>query len=130
MSTRFRLVVAAAALMSAATLPALASVLSADEIKSLVAGKKIYLSTPYGLEFPLSYRANGQVTGDASRFSMASMFAPKETGRWWTSGQKLCQKWPSWYKGKTICFTIQQTGPKNIAWTRDDGMKGTARIAE
>ena len=92
-------------------------------------GKKVYLSTPYGLEFPLFYQANGQVTGDASRFSLASMMAPKETGKWWTKGQKLCQKWPSWYDGRTICFTIQQTGPKKIAWTRDDGMKGTARIA-
>ena len=105
-----------------------AAPLSGAKVKALISGKKVFLSTPYGLEFPLNYRSNGKVTGDASGFSLAAMMAPKETGSWWISGEKLCQKWPTWYKGKTICFTIEQIGKASIAWTRDDGLKGTARI--
>lgn len=119
-----------AGVLSLAALPAVAAPLSASEIKALVGGKRVYLATPYGAEFPLVYKRNGSVTGDASGFSLASFLAPKETGKWWTQGQKLCQKWPTWYKGKTICFTIQQTGANTITWVRDDGMKGTARIAD
>jgi len=119
-----------AALAAAGATPSMASNLSGDAVKSLVGGKRVYLSTPYGLEFPLHYKRNGQVTGDASGFSLASMMAPKETGSWWIKGQKLCQKWPTWYKGKTICFTIEQTGAKSINWVRDDGLSGTARIAD
>lgn len=104
--------------------------LSGDAIKKLVGGKHVYLSTPYGLEFPLHYRPNGKVSGDASGFSMASMLAPKENGSWWVTKTKLCQKWPTWYDGRTICFTIRKTGAGSIAWTRDDGLKGTARIAD
>ena len=127
-----RSILTATALLAfaATAIPAHSAPLDGDGIKSLIGGKKVYLSTPYGLEFPLQYMANGQVRGDASGFSLASMMAPKETGSWWVKGEKLCQKWPSWYKGKTICFTIQQTGKAKIAWTRDDGMSGTARITD
>lgn len=74
------------------------------------------------------YGADGQVTGDASGFKLAGMFAPKETGKWWVEGEKLCQKWQSWYDGKTLCFTVRRTGKAFISWTRDDGLSGTARI--
>ena len=110
------------------TLPALADALSGASIKTLVGGKRVLLSTPYGAELPLQYKTNGTVNGDVSNFSMAAMFAPKESGKWWIDGDKLCQKWPTWYKGKTICFTIDQTGASTIKWTRDDGQSGTARI--
>lgn len=123
-------VAALVAVAASTTVSAFATPLDGDAIKSLVGGKRVYLSTPYGLEFPLQYMTNGEVRGDASGFSLASMMAPKETGSWWVKGQKLCQKWPSWYKGKTICFTIEQTGKAKIAWTRDDGMSGTARIED
>lgn len=108
---------------------AIAQPLAGPDITKLISGRQVFLSTPYGLEFPLFYKANGKVSGDASGFSMASMLAPKETGSWWVKGTSLCQKWPTWYKGKTICFTIDQTGPTSLKWIRDDGTKGTARIA-
>jgi hypothetical protein len=105
-----------------------AEALSGDAIRQAISGKKVYLSTPYGLEFPLHYRTSGRVDGDASGFSVAAMLAPKESGTWWVDGANMCQKWPSWYKGKTFCFTLEMTGPNKLAWTRNDGMKGTARI--
>ena len=102
--------------------------LSGDAIRAMVSGKNVYLSTPYGLEFPLRYNTDGTVSGDASGFSMAKMLAPKETGSWWVRGPKLCQKWKSWHDGKTLCFTIIKTGKSTISWKRDDGLAGTARI--
>lgn len=120
--------IAVTAILVAILAPATAQPLSGDAIKALVSGKRVYLSTPYGLEFPLRYRADGQVNGDASGFKLAGMLAPKETGKWWVEGEKLCQKWPSWYDGKTLCFTVRQTGKGSISWTRDDGLSGTARI--
>ena len=120
--------IAVAALLIAGLAPGMAQQLSGEEIKALISGKRVYLSTPYGLEFPLRYRANGEVNGDASGFKLAGMFAPKETGKWWVEGEKLCQKWPSWYDGKTLCFSVRQTGRASISWTRDDGLSGTARI--
>ena len=117
------LIVMAGGLASVAAEP-----ISGDAIRKLVSGKNVYLSTPYGLEFPLRYNTDGTVSGDASGFSMAKMLAPKEKGTWWVKGPKLCQKWKSWYDGKTLCFTINKTGKSTISWKRDDGLAGTARI--
>ncbi|MEP7455119.1 hypothetical protein [Phyllobacterium sp. SB3] len=108
--------------------PAIADDLSGPEIKKLVSGERIFLSTPFGTELPLNYKSNGQVSGDVSGISAASMFAPKEVGKWWVEGKKLCQQWPTWYKGRQFCFTIAKTGDNTISWLRDDGAAGTARI--
>ena len=102
--------------------------LSGDAVKKLVGGKRVYLSTPYGVELPLQYRTNGSVRGDVSGISIASMFTPRETGKWWIAGNQLCQQWPTWYDGRKFCFTIEPRGENAISWQRDDGMTGTARI--
>jgi hypothetical protein len=130
MKTLSKALVAIAALSMAQISYASAGPMSGEEIKSLIGGKKVYLSTPLRIELPLYYRADGSVTGNISGFSMASMFAPKETGRWWVEGAKMCQQFPTWYKGKRFCFTIEQQGVNKIAWTRDDGYAGKARIAD
>ena len=103
--------------------------LSANGIREAVIGKRVDLRTPYGLSLPLRYESNGTVVGDISGFSMARMFAPRETGKWWIDGNRLCQQWPSWYDGQTFCFTITRTGDSTISWLRDDGYQGTARIS-
>lgn len=123
-----RIVASTALVVAALGMPAAAQNVAGDALSALVAGKKVFLSTPYGLEFPLRYAPDGTVVGDASRFTLARMFSPRETGRWWVDGERLCQKWPSWYDGRTFCFTITSTGPGRIAWVRDDGLQGTARI--
>ncbi|HEY5819312.1 MAG TPA: hypothetical protein VIU14_13125 [Mesorhizobium sp.] len=102
--------------------------LSGDGINTLISGKRVFLKTPYGLEFPLRYNSDGTVSGDASGFTMAKMLAPKETGKWWIKGPKLCQQWKTWYNGKALCFTIDHTGSSTLDWKRDDGLAGTARI--
>jgi hypothetical protein len=102
--------------------------LSGAEIERLIAGKRVYLATPYGLEFPLVYRNDGSVVGDASGFRLATLITPRETGHWWIENDRLCQQWPTWYDGRTFCFVIARTGSDSLAWTRDDGLQGTARI--
>jgi hypothetical protein len=120
------LLLAAAMVVSS---PASADWLNDDsQILSLVSDKRVYLSTPFGGEFPLLYRSSGRVSGDGSSFGLGKYMAPKETGKWWVSGGQLCQKFPTWYKGKTSCFKLRPTGDAKLRWRRDDGYSGRARI--
>lgn len=112
----------------AATMTAQAEPLRGPDVRELVAGKRIFLSTGYGVDLPLHYKANGTVSGDLSGFSLSRMLAPRETGKWWIDGSRLCQKWPSWLDGKTSCFTLSRARDGAITWVRQDGLKGTARI--
>lgn len=123
----------AIALLSALCLTAgvaAAEQLDGQKIKKLIAGETVLLNTPFGIALPLRYRADGVVVGDVSGISAARMFTPKEEGRWWIEGDSLCQKWPSWYKGRQFCFKITSLGERRISWVRDDGASGTARIAD
>lgn len=117
-----------------AILPLAVSVSHASEplggpgLVELLSGKRIYLATPLGGEFPLHYRQDGSVTGDGTKLGLGRFFAPSETGRWWVDGSRLCQKWPTWYDGKTFCFEVRPAGTGRILWTRDDGTTGRARV--
>lgn len=111
--------------------PAFASeTLSGDELKQTVSGKQVFLATPLGGEFPLNYRSNGVVDGSGKAVGLGKFMQPTDSGTWWVDGSKLCQKWKNWYDGKQFCFTITSKGPKSIAWKRDDGLSGTARIED
>ena len=106
-----------------------AETLSGAQLKEFVNGKRVYLRTPFGGEFPLFYKTNGQVTGDGTALGLGRYFAPRETGRWFVEGSRLCQQFPTWYKGEVSCFRIFETGETSLRWTRDDGYSGRARIA-
>jgi hypothetical protein len=112
----------------AAVSQSFAQQMNGQEIDDLVRGRKVFLSTPFGVRLPLTYRADGTVRGDISGISAARLFAPKETGKWWIQRNQLCQKWPSWYDGRQFCFKIERRGKHEISWIRDDGATGTARI--
>lgn len=101
--------------------------LSGKEIDRMISGKKVVLQTSFGA-FPLRYKASKEVTGDGTGLGLARFFAPKETGRWWVVSDRLCQKFPTWYRGKTLCFTLQNAGANKLRWQRDDGYSGTAMI--
>ena len=78
--------------------------------------------------FPLRYASSRRVTGDGTALGLARFFAPKETGKWWVKSDRLCQKFPTWYRGKTFCFSLEKAGAKKLRWRRDDGYSGTALI--
>ncbi len=122
--------VAFAAVVAApmAALPVHAEPLVGGAIEATVKGKRVYLATPFGGEFPLYYKANGQVTGDGTALGLGKYFAPTETGRWFVRDNQLCQQFPTWYRGKVSCFALQKTGETTLRWKRDDGYSGRARI--
>jgi len=121
---------ATAAIALAASIPASASAeqLSGQALKDTINGKRVYLATPFGGEFPLYYKTNGQVTGDGTALGLGQYFAPRETGRWFVDGSQLCQQFPTWYRGRVSCFTLRMTGETTLRWRRDDGYSGRARI--
>jgi hypothetical protein len=107
-----------------------AEVLSGEALRQLVNGRTVYLSAPLGGEFPLSYRTDGTVTGDGNAVGLGRFYAARETGRWYMTGNNLCQQFPTWYSGQRLCFTVSKLGANKIRWTRDNGDTGVARVAD
>lgn len=102
--------------------------LSGSTLKSFISGKRIYLQVPLGGELPLTYRTDGRVDGTGEAAGLGRYMTPKDSGRWWVTGNKLCQKWQEWYDGKTFCFTVTKIKDSRIRWVRDDGRSGVARV--
>ncbi|MGG7518384.1 hypothetical protein ACQ3G6_10910 [Allorhizobium undicola] len=103
---------------------------SARDIQSDIIGRRVFLATPMGGEFPLNYRKGGVVDGDGEALGLGRFVKPDDTGKWWISGDRLCQRFTTWYKGAPMCFELYRTGDKNLRWIRDNGQKGTARIGQ
>lgn len=118
----------ALALAASATQAQARASLSEQEIRQTISGKRIYLKTPLGGEFPLYYRTNGRVDGSGEAVGLGRFMQPKDEGRWWVRGDRLCQKWESWYDGKQFCFTLSRGDGNTLFWQRDDGLSGRARI--
>ncbi|MFN8828416.1 MAG: hypothetical protein ACK50Q_00920 [Labrys sp. (in: a-proteobacteria)] len=123
-----RTTLAFAAAMMAATTIAHADVMTGKEIKSAVTGKRIYLATPLGGEFPLFYAPGGRVDGTGEALGIGKWVRPTDKGRWWVEGNALCQQWETWYDGKRTCFQLKRLAGDQLHWVRDDGYSGTARI--
>jgi hypothetical protein len=104
--------------------------LEGSDLRRAVSGKRIYLSTPFGGEFPLFYRADGRVDGSGEAVGLGRFLKPNDSGRWWVDGARLCQQWQTWYDGRVFCFRVSDKGPGRIGWVRDDGEKGIARVGE
>jgi hypothetical protein len=109
-------------------LSASANMLDGNEIKRQVSGKRIYLSTPMGGEFPLFYKPDGRVDGSGEASGLGRFVRPNDSGQWWVAGNRLCQRWQTWYDGKTMCFTLTQMGEGRLRWNQDNGDTGLARI--
>lgn len=97
-------------------------------IAETIGGKRIYLQTPFGGEFPLYYRENGVVDGSGEALGLGRFMAPKDQGKWWVAGDRLCQQWEEWYDGQRHCFSLERTVEGTLYWKRDDGLEGEARI--
>ena len=102
--------------------------MSGRALQSAVNGKRIYLQTPLGGEFPHYSRQDGVVDGSGEARGLGRFMAPKDSGKWWIADNRLCQQWQEWYDGKRQCFVLQRTGDTTLYWKRDDGLEGEARI--
>jgi hypothetical protein len=103
---------------------------TSKDIRQSIVGKRIYLATPMGGEFPLNYRKNGVVDGDGEALGLGRFVKPNDTGKWWIKDDQLCQRFTTWYKGTPMCFELYKTGDKSLNWIRNNGQKGTARIGQ
>lgn len=101
-----------------------------DDIRQEIVGYRVYLAAPMGGEFPLNYRSNGRVDGDGEALGLGRLARPKDTGKWWVDGNRLCQQFTTWYKGAPMCFELYRTGENRLKWIRDNGQTGTARIGQ
>lgn len=102
--------------------------LAGEEIREAVEGRRVFLATPLGGEFPMNYRPGGRVDASGEAIGLGRFVRPSDSGRWWVEGNRLCQQWQSWYDGKRFCFTLREAGPGRLAWVRDDGLSGVARV--
>lgn len=119
----------AALVAATAAVPAAsAAQMSGSEIEQTIRGKRIYLQTPLGGEFPLYYQRNGVVDGSGEALGLGRFMAPKDQGKWWIADNRLCQQWQEWYDGKPHCFVLSRASETSLYWTRDDGLEGEARI--
>jgi hypothetical protein len=102
--------------------------LAGDELRQAISGKTVYLNIS-GFELPISYAANGRMSGKMS--TVAASFSrgdgAQDRGKWWVAGDQLCQQWTSWMDGKTYCYRLTRDG-STVRWVRNDGRSGTARI--
>lgn len=127
-ASRFSMGLLAAALLAVPAGGAAAETLAGPRLKSFIAGKRVYLAVPLGGEIPLTYRTNGVVDGSGEAAGLGRYMTPRDSGRWWVAGNRVCQKWQQWYDGKTFCFTVTKLSDNRIRWVRDDGKSGVARL--
>ena len=102
--------------------------LTGNVLRKTVSGKTVYLKIS-GFELPIRYSAGGSMTGSMSMVAAALSRGDgaSDRGKWWISGDQLCQRWTSWMDGKSYCYKLTLRG-KAITWVRNDGRSGTARI--
>ena len=102
--------------------------LKGSALDRAVSGRTIYLATPFGGEFPMNYHSDGRIDAQGEASGLGRFVRPHDTGRWWVAGEKLCQKWSNWYEGRTFCFVLHRVDEARLAWERDDGLSGIARV--
>jgi hypothetical protein len=102
--------------------------LSGDGLRNAISGKTVFLNIS-GFELPISYAANGRMSGKMG--AVAASFArgngAQDRGKWWVAGNQLCQQWSSWMEGKSYCYRLTREGA-TVHWVRNDGRSGTARV--
>ena len=102
--------------------------LAGDELRQAISGKTVYLNIS-DFELPIRYAANGRMSGKMS--TVAASFSrgdgAQDRGKWWVSGDQLCQQWTAWMDGKAYCYKLTRNG-SSVQWVRNDGRSGTARI--
>ncbi len=102
-------------------------VLSGEALRQLATNQTVLLQSPYGT-LPVSFRADGTLSGQAKGSLATYLGSPSDNGRWSVKGDRICQKFFRWFAGETHCLRVRQNGAR-LHWQRDDGLTGTATIA-
>lgn len=101
--------------------------LANDDLKNTVSGSTVEIDTPLGSTVPMRFGADGLVSAEAGVLAPV-LGSPKDRGRWWVEGEKLCTKWFRWFDAGVRCLTIARDGDR-IHWRKiDDGETGTGTI--
>lgn len=103
--------------------------LSGETLRQQIPGAKIQVDTPLGSVVPVSYGADGTLEGKAGAVAFF-LGSPKDRGKWWIEGSKLCQRWNTWFNGRTNCARVFRTAENRIEWIDQDGDKGTGTVVE
>src|SRR5262245_22295885 len=97
------LVVAMALALLATAVRAELVTLSGGGLRNAISGKTVFLNIS-GFELPISYAANGRMSGKMG--AVAASFShgdgAQDRGKWWVAGDQLCQQWSSWMETSPI----------------------------
>jgi hypothetical protein len=121
-----KLIMRGACLCAAAGAQAQSGGLSGPQIRDLVAGATIEIEAPLGNRLPVSYKPDGQVSGEARGLAFY-LGAPTDTGRWWVTSDQLCHRWSRWFDSEPQCLRLAKEG-RTIYWQSQDGKTGTAVV--
>ncbi len=125
-----RLLAVAASVLAATAAQAESSLLQGDTLRDAISGGTVYVATPIGA-LPIHYAANGSMSasGPEEMVSLAGESVQSDRGKWWISGNQLCQRWQNWLERQSFCYEMRKQRGNNVHWTRSDGQTGTARIS-
>lgn len=104
-----------------------AATLSGDALRKAIAGKVVVISVR-GHSIPIRFSSNGSMSGSLNGVVGVIASQKSDRGRWWVSGNQLCQKWSNWLEAKSHCVQVSGTGA-NLSWRSKEGVSGTARIS-
>ncbi|MDQ8700651.1 SH3 domain-containing protein [Hyphomicrobium sp. LHD-15] len=99
-----------------------------DELKKSIPGSLVEIDTPLGTKMPIRFGTDGMLAGEAGDLAPI-LGAPKDRGRWWVDGDKLCSKFFRWFDAEPHCITLARDGSR-LFWRKDNGETGTATLVE
>jgi hypothetical protein len=104
--------------------------LQVTSLRKAVSGKTVYLKIS-GFELPIRYSPGGSISGrmGAVAATLARGDGASDRGKWWVSGNQLCQRWSSWMEGKSYCYTLTRRG-NSVSWVRMTGAPAARGSAE
>jgi len=91
--------------------------LSADEIRSYLAGSTTEGTTINGVRFVVKCSADGTMSGKASNYD--AEINVTDNGTWWVEDDKLCRQWERWQGGEVGCAIIVTDGKTFIFYGSD-----------
>jgi hypothetical protein len=102
--------------------------LNAQAIRATLPGSVLKLDTPLRTVVPITFSADGYMSGDAGQLASV-LGSQKDRGRWWVADDRVCYKWFRWFDAEQHCLAIKRDGQK-VFWTQDSGETGTATLEE